>query len=101
MQVLEAILENEDVKGLIAENEDLINEAQQHVVQFPQILKAFILEHPEEFIGENAEETKKNIRVFVEAATQHYLYNVCDIIAETAVQRIEESEANDPINRYF
>jgi len=101
MEVLSAILENEDVKNMIAENEDLIVEAEQYVNQFPEILKGFIVENAEEFIDENAEETKKNIRVFVETATQHYLYNVCNVIAENAAQRIEEAEANDPINRYF
>jgi hypothetical protein len=101
MQVLQAIMETEEVKSIITECEDLINEAEGEVLQFPEQLKQFIINNPEEFIGENAEDTKKNIAVFTETATQHYLYNVCDVISESAVSRIEEAEANDPVNRYF
>ena len=101
MSLLEKIMETEEVRDVIEESEDLIAEAESVVQTFPEMLKKFILDHPEEFIGENIEETKKNIIVFTEMATQSYLYNVCDVISDVAIERIEEAEQNDPINRYL
>ena len=101
MTILERILESEEVRDMIEECSDLITEAADVVAAFPEVLKKFILDHPEEFIGENAEETKKNIRVFAEVATLSYLYNVCDVLAEQADERMKEVEERDPVNRYL
>ena len=101
-KILETIMENEQIQEMINEAEDLITEAVEESVRFPKIIKSFILNHPEEFIGENIEDTKKNIRVFTEISTQEYFKAVSDIITESIIsEMIEVEDSEDPIERYL
>ena len=63
---------------------------------FQKDIKAFVLNNPEEFIGENVEETFKNIRVFAEVGTAQYIAEVSSLYS-SAVQEevVEEAVAAD------
>ena len=73
-----ALLESEGTK-LVEKHEDVIVEAMTHVNEFQKDLKAFILSNPEEFIGENTEETYKNMRVFSEVSTAQFVAEISNI----------------------
>ncbi len=76
-----AILESEGNK-LIENHEDVIVEAMTLVNDFSKELKAFVLNHPEEFIGENTEETFKNIRTFAEVGTSQFITEISNLYGE-------------------
>ncbi len=77
-QFINTILENEEVKGIISENGDVIDGATEFILEFKDILKNFVLSNPQEFIGENIEQTVKNIGVFTEVATAQYITEISD-----------------------
>lgn len=88
-----ALLETEG-SALVEKHEDVIVEAMTLVNDFQKDIKAFVLNNPEEFIGENVEETFKNIRVFAEVGTAQYVAEVSNLYS-SAVQAevVEESAA--------
>ena len=100
-KILETIMENEQVQEMINEAEDLITEAAIEAAKFPKIVKSFILNHPEEFIGENIDDTRKNIRVFTEVATQEYFKAMSDVIAESVIEEMVDNSEEDPVERYL
>ena len=87
-----ALMESEEAQVLFANNEELITEATNEAAQFNTILKAFVIDHPEEFLAENLEETYKNIRVFSEVATSQYLCEITNLYGSNAVDPIQEQE---------
>ena len=86
-----ALLESEGT-ALVEKHEDVIVEAMTLVNDFQKTLKAFILDNPEEFIGENTEETYKNMRVFAEVGTAQYVSEISNIYG-SVIQ--EETEVED------
>jgi hypothetical protein len=92
MSILETIFENEDFKNYMTENTELLTEAETAVEELPKILKSFVLANPTEFIGENLDQTKKNIKVFTEVATCQYIQELSSVMAE---QLKVEEDAND------
>jgi hypothetical protein len=54
------------------------------------------LNNPEEFIGENTEETYKNMRVFAEVGTAQYIAEVSNMygssIQEQAIEEVTEDK---------
>lgn len=77
-QRVDALLESEG-NALIENHEGVIVEAMMNVNSFQKDLKAFILNNPQEFIGENIEETYKNMRVFAEVGTAQYVAEVSNL----------------------
>lgn len=73
-----ALLESEG-QELVEKHEDVIVEAMTLVNDFQKDIKAFILNNPEEFIGENVEETFKNMRVFAEVGTSQYITEISNL----------------------
>ena len=73
-----ALLESEG-DALVEKHEDVIIEAMTMVNEFQKDLKAFIINNPEEFIGESVEETYKNMRVFSEVATAQYVSEISSL----------------------
>lgn len=90
LQRVNALLESEGSE-LLENYEDVVVEAISAVNDFQKELKAFVLNHPEDFIGENTEETFKNIRVFSEVGTAQYITEIsnlygCNIQEQVALQ---------------
>jgi len=77
-QRVNALLESEG-NALVEKHEGVIVEAMSLVNDFQKTLKAFVLNNPEEFIGENTEETYKNIRVFSEVGTAQFVAEVSNL----------------------
>ncbi len=73
---INALMENEQVQEVLIANEELITEAAAQADEFSKVIKGFVIEHPEEFLGENTEETYKNIRLFAEVATAQYMTEI-------------------------
>ena len=88
---INALLESEEVQTLVANNSEILAEGAELISEFPTILKSFVMENTVDFIGENAEETAKNIRVFSEVATAQLLAEISDLSASI----ISENEAID------
>lgn len=83
---IEALLENEDVKQMANDNSDLLTETTALVSEFPTILKSFVMQNAADFIGENIEDTRKNIRVFSEVATSQLLAEVSNLSASIMME---------------
>ena len=81
-QRVNAHLESEG-NVLVEKHEDVIVEAMTVVNDFQKTLKAFVLNNPQEFIGENTEETYKNIRVFSEVGTSQFVAEVSNLYGGT------------------
>ena len=79
MSNLEALFESEDFQMFISEAEEIISDISTEVYGFSKVLKAFALNHPDEFLGETLIDTQKNIRVFAEIATAQYITEICSI----------------------
>ncbi len=77
-QRVNALLESEGTQ-LVEKHEDVIVEAMTLVNDFQKEIKAFILNNPEEFIGESIEETYKNMRVFSEVGTSQYITEISNL----------------------
>jgi hypothetical protein len=87
-----ALMESEDTQNLIANNEKLITEAVQDTAEFNKLLKVFVLDHQEEFLGENTETTYKNIRIFSEVATAQFMTEVTNIYGNDLSDPIQEAQ---------
>jgi len=77
-----ALLETEGT-ALVEKHEGVIVEAMTLVNDFQKDLKSFVLSNPEEFIGENTEETYKNIRVFTEVGTAQYVAEISNLFGSS------------------
>ena len=96
---IQTLLENENVKTFLKDNQEMVQEAEASLGEFPKVLKAFILEHPTEFIDSTLEETKKNIRVFTEIATAQFITEVTTMYAQKA--EATEQEVVNKIEEYL
>ncbi len=88
---IDTLLEGEDMKLFVEENEELINEAVIATHDYGKTLKAFVLENFDEFIGANLEETYKNVRLFSEVATMTFMNEAIHAQA-VAMGEIEEEK---------
>lgn len=103
MSILDTIMENEDFQNYMTENEKVLEEAGEKIDDFNKVVKSFILSNPKEFLAENLDQTKKNIRVFTEVATAQYAHEVSSMVAEQVNTKKEENleETNDRFSEYF
>jgi molybdopterin-guanine dinucleotide biosynthesis protein len=99
MQFINALLESEETKTLISENEQIVNDTVGAAEGFKEELKTFVLANPGEFVAESLAETIKNINVFVEAAVAQYLTEVTSFNSNfiKAKEEIVENELSDYI----
>ncbi len=92
MSILANIMENEEFKTYLTENQELFLEGEQKVDDFRKVLKSFVLANPKEFLAENVDQIKKNIRVFTEVATAQYITEVSSMIgSELNISNAQES----------
>lgn len=101
MEKLAALFENEQILSLISENEEVITEASNELQAFVPVMKEFIMANPMEFIAENVEETKKNLRVFVEAATSQYMTELTEMLYANIGETAEVVQESDEISKYL
>jgi len=98
MEKIKQLLESEDAKKLIEENQLIIEAGLELVEEFKSTIKEFVMENLPEFIGENLDDTIKNIRVFAEVTTAQYMYeisNLCGAIVESLQEEVQESEEKE------
>ena len=101
MSIINTILENEDFQNHLKENENVINEAEQMVDNFSKVLKSFVIAHPNEFIAESIDQTKKNIKVFSEVATCQYMSEVSSLLSPYFVNEDEVTQEGADADPYF
>ena len=93
-----ALLESEGTE-LVEKHENVIVEAMTLVNDFQKNIKAFILTNPTEFIGENTDDTYKNIRVFTEVALSQYIAEVSNLYGGSLIQ--EEVTTDKGLSEYL
>ncbi len=98
---INTLMESEDTQKLLTENEQLLTEAVGDTVQFSNTLKAFVIKHPEEFLGENTEETYKNVRLFTEVATSQFLTEVTHVYGSQIPEPIQETQQQEGLDQYL
>ena len=81
---LKKLMENEVVQNLVTEGEEMILSANEMLGEFPQVVKDYVNEHLDTFVGETVNETFSNIVTFTESAVQQFL-------DETTNQMVNES----------
>ena len=87
---VESLLESEEMQAFVEKHEGLIAEAAEATRGFSKFLKSFVLEHFEEFVGQNLEETYKNVRLFAEVSTMTFINETVHMTAaEIPVQLAE------------
>lgn len=97
-----SLLESEETQKLFEGQEELLNEANEVIAGFPAVLTEVVCNHPREFLGENVDETIKNIRVFAEVATAQFVHEVTQIYAdEFPVQEEVVEEEKDVLSEYL
>lgn len=104
MERLISLLESEHVESFLEGSEEIISEISSYVVEFKDVVKTFIREHKEEFIGETVEDLVKNIRVFTETSVAQFLTEMVSMYGnamyEAFEQRIPVLETNGTIEDY-
>ena len=102
-KILQSIFENEEMQNYISENEEILNFIDENSDLFAEKIKAFILAHPSEFIGESVEETKKRILTFSEMATAQYMKEMVGIasLITNPLDSVNETTANLSLNDYL
>lgn len=88
MSYVEALLENDENTNIMNENQEMINEADQMINEFRDVAKNFVAANSSEFIGEDAQDTYKNIRVFTEAATAQFMREVAGMASNVYKDQI-------------
>lgn len=96
---VESLLESEEMQAFVEKHEGLIQEAAEQTREFGKFLKAFVLEHFEEFVGQNLEETYKNIRLFSEVSTMTFINEAVHMKASDIP--VEIAEATGSIDDYL
>ena len=99
MGQLAMILESEEYGNFVENNGDLLNEINEVVADFKEIMKTFVAEHADQFIAESMEETYKNIRVFSEVAMAQFMTEVTNIYS--SVYETVEEKTERTFNDYF
>lgn len=86
MSILQSLLESEETQMFLAKNENVITEMSNDVQNFGEIIKEYVFQNPDEFLGGTLEETFKNIRIFTEAATAQYITEIVNTEGATIVE---------------
>jgi len=97
MDILESIAQDEEMQNYMVENEEVLTLIDEESNMFGEKIKGFILAHPEEFLAESVDETKKNILTFTEMATVQYMKEMTSI-ASLCSDPIDSMEEGDNIS---
>lgn len=73
LKCLDKLMQNEVVQNLVTENEEIITSGSALLGEYPQVVKDYVLEHLETFIGEDVKSTYENIVVFTEASVSQFI----------------------------
>lgn len=100
MEKLNALMESEEMKTLIENNQELITETSEATGMFTDKLRSFVVENPEIFMDSKVEDIAKNIRIFTEVAICQFLTEATGINAKQTkivTPVTEENVLNDYI----
>lgn len=100
LERVNALLESEG-QAIVDNHEDVIVEAMTLVNDFQKEMKSFVLNNPEEFIGESVEDTYKNIRVFSEVATAQYVSEVSNLYGNVIEEQLPVGEEDQGLSEYL
>lgn len=92
--IVETLMESEAGQKYLSDNAELFESAEDVMQDFKKVMKAFVLNNTTEFLGENLEETIKNIRVFSEVATSQFMMEIADITSKLASEQKEINETS-------
>ncbi len=84
LTMLETIVESENVQNFLAEEStvQLVQEGEDALLNFTQVIKDEILANPARFIGETLQDTITNMTVFTEGAICAYADQLTDQMVE-------------------
>jgi len=99
MSIIQTITESEEFGKFVEDNGDVIGEAVAKLDNFNHYLKAYAIANPDEFIGENLDQTIKNIEVFSEVATAQYMKELTETIGHDVAQ--EDIQYETTLADYF
>lgn len=81
MSLLQALMESEELTSYVAENEEILEAAEDVLLEFPKALKSYINENLNEFIEpDDLDATYENIVTFVEAGTARFITEIVDML---------------------
>ena len=81
MSLLQTLMESDEVTTCVAENKELLEAAEDVLLEFPKALKSYIHEHLNEFIELNdLDATRENIVTFVEAGTETFIKEIVSML---------------------
>ena len=101
MSRLQALLEQEDTKVFLEKNQDAILEMGQDVHEFGEIIKEYVHTNSDEFLGQNLDETYKNIRIFSEFATAQYVTELVGVNGQELIESEFNSTNSDALSEYL
>ena len=101
MSMLQTLLENEEAKNFLVENQELILEAAEDVSSFQEILKEYVVQNPDYFMENDLDTTYKNIRIFSEVATAQYLSEIVAIHDQNITESEKAKTEYDPLGDYL
>ena len=92
-----ALLESEETRSILSENQELLTEAVGNVAEWYGILNTYISENIEEFLEDTLEETTKNVYTFSTFATKQYLNEVSSAYGKQMHSQkvLKEARANE------
>lgn len=77
-KTLEQLFESEEYQVFLEENDQILETAQDCLLEFPKSLKDYILENLDFFIqSDDLEQTYSNIVEFVESGTYVFMHELC------------------------
>lgn len=81
MSLLQTLMESKEVDSCVAENKEILEAAEDVLLEFPKALKSYIHEHLEEFIEPNdLDATYENMVTFVEAGTDRFIKEIVSML---------------------
>lgn len=80
MEILENLLNDETMKQYLESQEESILGGAQAFHEFPQVIKDYVQENLDQFIGKTVKETYDNIVQFTETAALQYLSDIVESI---------------------
>ena len=80
MDCLQTLLEDEGIKSYLQEKETEIVGGAEAFHKFPEVVKEYVMENLDLFIGESPQETHQSIVEFTETAAFQYLGDIVEMI---------------------
>ena len=78
MELLQQVFESDEFQSYLTENDEILEAAQDVVLEFPKSLKYYMLEHLDLFLVPNdLDATYNNMVEFVEAGTEQFIKEIC------------------------